>query len=76
MTELQIAGIFIAILLVMILMRIPIGISLIAVSFGGLWSMFNWNIAWGLCPIALPTHGCSARSRRFCSWALFAIIHA
>ena len=47
MTELQIAGIFIAILLVMILMRIPIGISLIAVSFGGLWSMFNWNIAWG-----------------------------
>ena len=47
MTELQIAGIFIAILLAMILMRIPIGISLIAVSFGGLWSMFNWNIAWG-----------------------------
>jgi len=47
MTELQIAGIFIAVLLVMILMRIPIGISLIAVSFVGLWQMFNWNIAWG-----------------------------
>ena len=47
MTELQIAGIFIAVLLLMILMRIPIGISLIAVSFGGLWTMFNWNIAWG-----------------------------
>ena len=47
MTELQIAGMFIAVLLVMILMRIPIGISLIAVSFGGLSSMFNWNIAWG-----------------------------
>lgn len=28
-------------------MRIPIGVSLIAVSFAGLWSMFNWNIAWG-----------------------------
>ena len=47
MTERQIAGMFIAVLLVMILMRIPIGISLIAVSFGGLSSMFNWNIAWG-----------------------------
>lgn len=47
MTELQTAGIFIGVLLVLILMRIPIGISLIAVSFGGLWSMFNWNIAWG-----------------------------
>ncbi|MEH6830179.1 TRAP transporter large permease [Sulfitobacter sp.] len=47
MTELQIAGIFIAVLLCMILMRIPIGISLIAVSFVGLWQMFNWNIAWG-----------------------------
>lgn len=47
MTELQIAGIFIAVLLAMILMRIPIGISLIAVSFVGLWQMFNWNIAWG-----------------------------
>ena len=41
MTELQIAGIFIAFLLCMILMRIPIGISLIAVSFVGLWQMFN-----------------------------------
>jgi len=47
MTELQTAGVFILVLLVMILIRIPIGISLIAVSFGGLWSMFNWNIAWG-----------------------------
>jgi tripartite ATP-independent transporter DctM subunit len=47
MTELQIAGIFIAVLMAMIMMRIPIGISLIAVSFVGLWQMFNWNIAWG-----------------------------
>lgn len=52
MTDLQIAGMFIAVLLVMILMQIPIGISLIAVSFGGLWSMFNWNIAWGSLGIA------------------------
>ncbi|MBB3995171.1 tripartite ATP-independent transporter DctM subunit [Sulfitobacter undariae] len=47
MTELQIAAIFIGVLFFLILMRIPIGVSLIAVSFGGLWSMFNWNIAWG-----------------------------
>jgi len=47
MSELQIAGLFIGALFFLILMRIPIGVSLIAVSFGGLWSMFNWNIAWG-----------------------------
>lgn len=47
MSELQIAGLFIGALFFLILMRIPIGISLIAVSFAGLWSMFNWNIAWG-----------------------------
>jgi len=47
MTELQIAAIFVGALFFLILMRIPIGVSLIAVSFGGLWSMFNWSIAWG-----------------------------
>jgi len=47
MTELQIAGLFVGALFFMILMRIPIGVSLIAVSFVGLWSMFSWNIAWG-----------------------------
>lgn len=47
MSELQIAGLFIGALFFLILMRIPIGVSLIAVSFAGLWSMFNWNIAWG-----------------------------
>ncbi|MEQ6250227.1 TRAP transporter large permease [Sulfitobacter sp. HNIBRBA3233] len=47
MSDLQTAGIFIGVLFFLILIRIPIGISLIAVSFGGLWSMFNWNIAWG-----------------------------
>ncbi|MEQ6203978.1 TRAP transporter large permease [Sulfitobacter sp. HNIBRBA2951] len=47
MSELQIAGLFVGALFFLILMRIPIGVSLIAVSFGGLWSMFNWNIAWG-----------------------------
>jgi tripartite ATP-independent transporter DctM subunit len=47
MSDLEIAGLFIGALFFLILMRVPIGVSLIAVSFGGLWSMFNWNIAWG-----------------------------
>ncbi|MDG2259585.1 MAG: TRAP transporter large permease [Paracoccaceae bacterium] len=47
MTELQSAGVFVAILFGMILIRIPIGIAMITASFGGLWLMFNWNIAWG-----------------------------
>ncbi len=47
MTDLQTAGVFIAVLFFLILIRIPIGVSLIAVSFGGLWAMFGWNIAWG-----------------------------
>ena len=47
MSNLEIAGLFIGALFFLILMRVPIGVSLIAVSFGGLWSMFNWNIAWG-----------------------------
>ena len=47
MSEFQIAALFITILVGFLLIRIPIGIALIAVSFGGLWSMFNWDIAWG-----------------------------
>jgi tripartite ATP-independent transporter DctM subunit len=47
MSEFQIAALFIAVLVGLLLIRIPIGIALIAVSFGGLWSMFNWDIAWG-----------------------------
>ncbi|WP_299841146.1 TRAP transporter large permease [uncultured Paracoccus sp.] len=47
MTDLQIAVAFIAALFALILVRIPIGIALIAVSFGGLWSMMGWNVAWG-----------------------------
>jgi len=47
MSDLELAGLFVGALFFLILMRVPIGVSLIAVSFGGLWSMFNWNIAWG-----------------------------
>lgn len=47
MSDIQTAGLFIGALFFLILLRVPIGISLIAVSFTGLWTMFNWNIAWG-----------------------------
>ena len=47
MSDIQTAGLFIGALFFLILLRVPIGISLIAVSFTGLWTMFNWTIAWG-----------------------------
>lgn len=47
MSDLQIAFLFIGALFFLILVRIPIGISLILVSFTGLWSMMGWNVAWG-----------------------------
>ena len=65
MTDLQTASVFIAILFGLIIIRIPIGIALIAVSFGGLWSMFNWNVAWGALGI-VPYNFAS-------SWVLSAI---
>src|SRR5690606_16808967 len=34
-------------LIVLILMRVPIGVSLIGVSFGGLWVLMGWRVAWG-----------------------------
>ncbi len=47
MSDLAVASAFIGVLFVLILLRVPIGVSLIAVSFGGLWATFGWNIAWG-----------------------------
>ncbi len=35
------------ILFTLIALRVPIGISLIAVSFGGLWWLMGWRVAWG-----------------------------
>ena len=34
-------------LLVLIGLRVPIGVSLIGVSFVGLWSLMGWRVAWG-----------------------------
>ncbi|WP_118137082.1 TRAP transporter large permease [Oceanicella sp. SM1341] len=35
------------VLLVLLALRTPIGVALIAVSFGGLWVLMGWRVAWG-----------------------------
>ncbi len=47
MTDLQIGGGAVALLLVLIALRVPIGISLIGVSFGGLYMIIGWRAAFG-----------------------------
>lgn len=47
MTEVQIGVLFIGVLLTLILMRVPIGVALIGVSFCGIWSLLGWRVAWG-----------------------------
>ncbi|KGF66804.1 C4-dicarboxylate ABC transporter, partial [Hoeflea sp. BAL378] len=45
----EIIGLYgIAALVVMLLLRMPIGISLIAVSFSGIWATVGLRPAWGL----------------------------
>lgn len=45
-TEIGLVGI--GVLLVLILLRMPIGIALVAVSFGGIWSLVGLKPAWGI----------------------------
>ncbi|MAM72911.1 MAG: C4-dicarboxylate ABC transporter, partial [Tistrella sp.] len=47
MSDVQIGLSGLGLLLVFIALRIPIGISLIGVSFGGLWVLMGWKVAWG-----------------------------
>ena len=47
MTEVEIGLAGLGILFGLIALRVPIGVALIAVSFGGLWWMMGWRIAWG-----------------------------
>lgn len=47
MTEIQIGLAGLGLLFVLIALRVPIGVSLISVSFGGLWVLMGWRIAWG-----------------------------
>lgn len=44
--EIGLSGI--GVLLVLILLRLPIGISLIVVSFGGIWALIGLTPAWGI----------------------------
>lgn len=47
MTDVQIGFAGIAILLGLIALRVPIGVSLIGVSFGGIWVLVGERAAWG-----------------------------
>jgi len=55
MSEVEIGIYFVAGLLTLILLRVPIGLSLIAVSFCGIWALLGWRIAWGALGI-IPFH--------------------
>lgn len=55
MSEIEIGLYFVIVLLTLILLRIPIGISLITVSFCGIWALMGWKIAWGSLGI-IPFH--------------------
>lgn len=47
MSDVQVGLLGIFLLLALIALRLPIGISLITVSFGGIWYLMGWNVAWG-----------------------------
>ncbi len=47
MSDVQIGLSGLGVLVALLALRVPIGVSLIGVSFGGLWYMMGWNIAWG-----------------------------
>lgn len=55
MSEVEIGLYFVAALLTLIMLRVPIGIALIAVSFCGIWALLGWRIAWGAVGI-IPFH--------------------
>lgn len=47
MSDVQVGLIGIGLLLTLISLRVPIGVSMITVSFAGIWYMMGWNVAWG-----------------------------
>lgn len=55
MSEIEIGLYFVIILMTLILLRIPIGLALISVSFCGIWALMGWKIAWGSLGI-IPFH--------------------
>lgn len=47
MTDVQIGLVGLGVLFFLIALRVPIGVSLITVSFVGLWELMGWRAAWG-----------------------------
>ncbi len=47
MSDVQIGLSGLAVLFFLIALRMPVGLALIGVSFGGLWYLMGWGIAWG-----------------------------
>jgi len=47
MTDVQVGLVGIGLLLTLIGLRVPIGVSMITVSFSGIWYLMGWNVAWG-----------------------------
>ena len=47
MSDVQIGLTGLGLLLVLIGLRVPFGMALIGVSFGGLWYLMGWGVAWG-----------------------------
>lgn len=65
MSDVSIGLSLLGVLLVLLALRMPIGITLIGVSFAGLWILKGWKIAWGA--LALIPYQFSA------SWVLSSI---
>lgn len=55
MSEVEVGLYFVAALMTLIMLRVPIGLALIAVSFCGIWALMGWRIAWGAVGI-IPFH--------------------
>lgn len=47
MTDVQTGLTGLAVLFILIGMRVPIGIAMIGVSFGGIWALIGYKVAWG-----------------------------
>ena len=47
MSDVQVGLAGIGLLLALISLRVPIGVSMITVSFAGIWYIMGWSVAWG-----------------------------
>ena len=47
MSDVQVGLVGIGLLLTLIALRVPIGVTMITVSFSGIWYLMGWSVAWG-----------------------------